>query len=307
MAYRLPLVACLVGGEYPSGCSDPRTASRRCPHVVGRRDASESRLPVGWSRQSDPRALRDDAELCQIVGRHARLCVRWRRAGDGRAEASGLGVIQKLPPQGAQGNTHQPCPRQESRFCRTSLRPRRRPARSHAHIFGLAAVSRPPARRAVGRRHQVRPDGWRSPATAATTSRSRPMWFNVVRHRLGFPYWPLSAYLKHKVKNAVGYIGNYENAVVAEARRRGVDGGICGPHRRIGKTDFSSAFKAVTADKISSQKGNPTFIWTLSWSYRQQSVWSKRIWGEGVVARTATLPEEFVRCSKGRLRPSYER
>lgn len=133
------------------------------------------------------------------------------------------------------------------------------------------------------------------------------MWFNVVRHRLGFPYWPLSAYLKHKVKNAVGYIGNYENAVVAEARRRGVDGGICGPHRRIGKTDFSSAFKAVTADKISSQKGNPTFIWTLSWSYRQQSVWSKRIWGEGVVARTATLPEEFVRCSKGRLRPSYER
>lgn len=104
------------------------------------------------------------------------------------------------------------------------------------------------------------------------------MWFNVVRHRLGFPYWPLSAYLKHKVKNAVGYIGNYENAVVAEARRRGVDGGMCGPHRRIGKTDFSSAFKAVTADKISSQKGNPTFIWTLSWSYRQQSVWSKRIW-----------------------------
>lgn len=54
------------------------------------------------------------------------------------------------------------------------------------------------------------------------------LWFNVVRRRLGFPYWSLSAYLKHKVKNAVEFIGNYENAVVAEARRRGVNGVICG-------------------------------------------------------------------------------
>jgi UDP-2,3-diacylglucosamine pyrophosphatase LpxH len=57
---------------------------------------------------------------------------------------------------------------------------------------------------------------------------SANVWFNVLRRRLGFPYWSLSAYLKHKVKNAVEYIGNYEKAVVAEARRRGVDGVICG-------------------------------------------------------------------------------
>lgn len=54
------------------------------------------------------------------------------------------------------------------------------------------------------------------------------LWFNVVRRRLGFPYWSLSAYLKHKVKNAVEYISNYEHALVTEARRRGVDGVICG-------------------------------------------------------------------------------
>jgi UDP-2,3-diacylglucosamine pyrophosphatase LpxH len=53
-------------------------------------------------------------------------------------------------------------------------------------------------------------------------------WFNAGRSRLGFPYWSLSAYLKHKVKNAVEYIGNYEKVVAAEARRRGVDGVICG-------------------------------------------------------------------------------
>jgi UDP-2,3-diacylglucosamine pyrophosphatase LpxH len=54
------------------------------------------------------------------------------------------------------------------------------------------------------------------------------VWFSVVRRRLGFSYWSLSSYLKHKVKNAVEYIGRFEDAVVAEARRRGVDGVICG-------------------------------------------------------------------------------
>jgi UDP-2,3-diacylglucosamine pyrophosphatase LpxH len=54
------------------------------------------------------------------------------------------------------------------------------------------------------------------------------IWFNIVRRKLGFPYWSLSQYLKHKVKNAVEYISHYEKAVVAEASRRGVDGVICG-------------------------------------------------------------------------------
>jgi UDP-2,3-diacylglucosamine pyrophosphatase LpxH len=53
-------------------------------------------------------------------------------------------------------------------------------------------------------------------------------WFNIARRKLGFSYWSLSAYLKHKVKNAVEYISRYEKAVVAEARRRGADGVICG-------------------------------------------------------------------------------
>jgi UDP-2,3-diacylglucosamine pyrophosphatase LpxH len=53
-------------------------------------------------------------------------------------------------------------------------------------------------------------------------------WLNRARRRLGLPYWSLSAFLKHKVKNAVQYISNYETAIVAHARRRGVDGVICG-------------------------------------------------------------------------------
>ncbi len=53
-------------------------------------------------------------------------------------------------------------------------------------------------------------------------------YLNAVRVRMGFPYWSLAAFLKHKVKNAVKYIAGFERALAAEARRRGVDGVICG-------------------------------------------------------------------------------
>jgi UDP-2,3-diacylglucosamine pyrophosphatase LpxH len=38
----------------------------------------------------------------------------------------------------------------------------------------------------------------------------------------------LSAWAKHKVKQAVNYMGRFEEVLVAEARREGVDGIICG-------------------------------------------------------------------------------
>lgn len=53
-------------------------------------------------------------------------------------------------------------------------------------------------------------------------------WLNSVRARLGCPYWSLSQFLKHKVKNAVSYISDFETAVAQEARRRGCDGVVCG-------------------------------------------------------------------------------
>jgi UDP-2,3-diacylglucosamine pyrophosphatase LpxH len=53
-------------------------------------------------------------------------------------------------------------------------------------------------------------------------------YFNFFRRKLGFQYWSLSAYLKSKVKNAVKFIGDYEQALVGEARREGVDGIVCG-------------------------------------------------------------------------------
>ena len=58
------------------------------------------------------------------------------------------------------------------------------------------------------------------------------LWFNthlnVVRRWFRMPYWSLSAYLKHKVKRAVNYIGEFEQALAQEARRNGAQGVICG-------------------------------------------------------------------------------
>ena len=54
------------------------------------------------------------------------------------------------------------------------------------------------------------------------------VWFNYARRKLGFGYWSLSAFLKYKVKNAVGFIGDYEKVVADEARRTGVQGVVCG-------------------------------------------------------------------------------
>lgn len=51
---------------------------------------------------------------------------------------------------------------------------------------------------------------------------------NWIRRRLGFGYWSLSAYLKLKVKAAVSFIGGFEQALAEEAKRRQVDGVVCG-------------------------------------------------------------------------------
>jgi UDP-2,3-diacylglucosamine pyrophosphatase LpxH len=67
-------------------------------------------------------------------------------------------------------------------------------------------------------------------------------YLNHVRRRLGLTYWSLSQWAKLKVKNAVNFIGEFEMALVTEARRHNVDGIICGHihhatiHDRLGLT-----------------------------------------------------------------------
>jgi len=53
-------------------------------------------------------------------------------------------------------------------------------------------------------------------------------WFNFIRRKLGYEYWSLSSYLKHKVKNAVSFISTYETTLAQAAKRHKADGVICG-------------------------------------------------------------------------------
>ncbi|MEI6084363.1 MAG: UDP-2,3-diacylglucosamine diphosphatase [Verrucomicrobiota bacterium] len=55
---------------------------------------------------------------------------------------------------------------------------------------------------------------------------NRPL--NLFRSRLGMQYWSLSAYAKSRVKNAVSYISNFEDAVAHYAKLNHADGIICG-------------------------------------------------------------------------------
>ncbi|MEQ9639264.1 MAG: UDP-2,3-diacylglucosamine diphosphatase [Alphaproteobacteria bacterium] len=76
--------------------------------------------------------------------------------------------------------------------------------------------------------------------------------YNRLRRMCGFGYWSLSAYLKFKVKNAVKFIDNYEQAVAAEARRRGADGVICGHIHHAEITSYGGIRYINTGDWVES-------------------------------------------------------
>ncbi len=77
-------------------------------------------------------------------------------------------------------------------------------------------------------------------------------WFNRVRRIFGFPYWSLSAFLKHRVKNAVQYISSFEKAVTAAARARGLDGVICGHIHTAEITEYDGVIYMNDGDWVES-------------------------------------------------------
>jgi UDP-2,3-diacylglucosamine pyrophosphatase LpxH len=75
---------------------------------------------------------------------------------------------------------------------------------------------------------------------------------NSLRGRMGLPYWSLSKYLKLKVKRAVSFIGDFENAVAREARRRGVQGVVCGHIHHAELRDIDGITYANDGDWVES-------------------------------------------------------
>lgn len=68
-------------------------------------------------------------------------------------------------------------------------------------------------------------------------------WLNLWRRRYGYGYWSLSGYLKHKVKTAVNFISDFEQAIAHECQKRGLHGVICGhihhaEIRQVGEVEY---------------------------------------------------------------------
>ncbi len=77
-------------------------------------------------------------------------------------------------------------------------------------------------------------------------------WFNAARARLGLPYWSVSQYLKHQVKNAVNYIHAFEEVMVEEARRRGCQGVVCGHIHKAEIREVNGALYCNDGDWVES-------------------------------------------------------
>ena len=80
-------------------------------------------------------------------------------------------------------------------------------------------------------------------------------WFNLIRRRLGFGYWSLSAYLKGMVKGAGDFIDRFERALAEEARRRGCDGVVCGHIHKAAIRDIDGILYVNDGDWVESCTG----------------------------------------------------
>lgn len=82
------------------------------------------------------------------------------------------------------------------------------------------------------------------------------LWVNThlnrARRRLGFPYWSLSGWAKARVKNAVNFIGRFEEVLANEAKRSRVDGIICGHIHSAALHDQFGLRYANTGDWVES-------------------------------------------------------
>ncbi len=100
--------------------------------------------------------------------------------------------------------------------------------------------------------------------------------YNRIRRKLGYPYWSLSAYLKNRVKNAVSFISDFEQTLAHEAKRRELDGIICGHIHHAEIRDIDGTIYCNDGDWVESctalvEDWNGKFF-VLRWTDAQQDV-----------------------------------
>ena len=76
--------------------------------------------------------------------------------------------------------------------------------------------------------------------------------YNWVRRQLGFDYWSLSAYLKHRVKGCVSRAGNFETALAKAAGEHNASGVVCGHIHQAASRQLGGVHYVNTGDWVES-------------------------------------------------------
>lgn len=115
---------------------------------------------------------------------------------------------------------------------------------------------------------------------------------NWARRSFGLGYWSLSNFLKQRVKGAVNFIGEFEEALVAEARRRGADGLISGHIHHANDRDIGGIHYLNSGDWVES---------CTAIGERTDGTFEILHWHEVMAARapaaSATAPTALVRAA----------
>ena len=69
---------------------------------------------------------------------------------------------------------------------------------------------------------------------------------------MGLPYWSLSRYLKLKVKRAVSYVNDFEEALARETHKRGAQGVVCGHIHHAEMRDIGGVLYCNDGDWVES-------------------------------------------------------
>ena len=77
-------------------------------------------------------------------------------------------------------------------------------------------------------------------------------WLNRIRRRFGLRYWSLSEFLKSRSGAAERYIARFVQAGLDDARRRGLDGIVCGHIHRAGLVQRDGLVYANDGDWVES-------------------------------------------------------
>ena len=114
---------------------------------------------------------------------------------------------------------------------------------------------------------------------------------NTLRARMGLPYWSLSQYLKRRVKRAVSYVDDFENAVAREAKKRGLQGVVCGHIHHAELRDIGGTLYANDGDWVESltalaEQADGT-LQILQWSEFQPAARHKAARKAAAAAKTA--------------------